>query len=158
MKLTNFFSNLWIISNIENDNINKQDFINYISKIKQNHNIGKIINFDKEFKFWNNEISIKFNNTITTQIIIDNQKKTEELFKKISKFIISSLINQIQILIISINKNECLIGFIIFFICKYGGINLNKAMDTIESKLGCLSGYRLDENIKKILINKCHNK
>ena len=129
MRLTNFFSNIWLITNLDNETVSYQELLNHISKIKQQHNIYKIINFDKEFKFWTNDISSKFNNTITTQIIIENQKYALELYKKYSKLLLSTLINQKQLLIFTIEKNECLIGFILYFICKHGNVKLDKAIN-----------------------------
>jgi len=158
MKLTNFFSNLWIITNLENNNIDAEFFLSYISKVKIQHNINKIINFDKEFKFWNSNISNIFENTISTQMILDNQKKCLNLYKKISILILNSLLNNNQILLVSCSKNECLIGFILYFICKKGNIELDKAFNTLNSKLDCLDKFILNTNIKKILISECYPK
>lgn len=156
MKLINFYSNIWIISNFNNENITSDKIITYISKIKNTHNITKTINLDKEFKFWSDTYISKFNNTISSQIILDNQNKTINLFKGISKVLINSFINQKQILIFTSSKNNCLLGLLIFFICKEGNITLDNAIKTVNSKLGNLQGYILDPNIKKILISECY--
>jgi hypothetical protein len=158
MKLTNFYSNIWIISNFDNEKIQTDTLLTYISKVKQNHNITKTINLDKEFKFWSSTYSSRFNPTISTQIVLDSQKQALSLFNKISRLIINSFINQQQILIFTNDKNDCLLGLLVYFISKEGGIDLEKAVTTVNSKLGSLRGFHLDSNIKKILINECYNK
>jgi hypothetical protein len=156
MKLTNFYSNIWILSNFNNNDIEQEKIIKYIANIKNNNNIDKNINFDKEFNFWKNNNG--FNNTINTQIIIDNQKKVITLYKKISKIILNSFINQKHILLISYKNNECLLGFIIYFLCNYANITLDNAVNVINSKLGTLHNYSIDVNIQKILIQTCYKK
>jgi hypothetical protein len=158
MKLTNFYSNIWIISNFANEKINTQDLITYISKVKQSHNINKTINFDKEFKFWSSTYASNFNQAISTQMILDGQNKSLSMFEKFSKILINSFINQQQILIFASIKNDCLLGFLVYFISKYGTVPLDKAITTVNSKLGCLQGHKLDPNIKKLLISSCYSK
>ena len=158
MKLTNFYSNVWIISNFDNEKISTDNLLTYISKVKQNHNINKTINLDKEFKFWSSTYTSRFNQTISTQIILDNQKQAISMFKKLSRLITNSFINQQQILIFTSLKNECLLGLLVYFISKEGDVDLEKAVNTVNSKLGCLSGFHLDPNIKKILISECYTK
>jgi hypothetical protein len=158
MKLTNFYSNIWIISNFDNEKIATDTLLTYISKVKQNHNITKTINLDKEFKFWTSTYSSRFNQTISTQMILDSQKKALALFNKLSVLIINSFINQQQILIFTSIKNDCLLGLLVYFVSKEGCIDLEKAINTVNSKLGCLRGFQLDSNIKKILISECIKK
>lgn len=158
MKLTNFYSNIWIISNFDNEKIATDTLLTYISKVKQNHNITKTINLDKEFKFWTSKYTSSFNQTISTQMILDSQKQALLLFNKLSRLLINSFINQNQILIFTSSKNDCLLGLLIYFVSKEGGIDLEKSVDTINSKLGGLRGFQLDSNIKKMLINECYNK
>jgi hypothetical protein len=158
MKLTNFYSNVWIISNFDNENIPTDTLLTYISKVKQNHNITKTINLDKEFKFWSSTYSSRFNQAISTQMVLDSQKQALSLFKKISRLIINSFINQQQILIFTSFKNDCLLGLLVYFVSKEGAVDLEKSVSTVNSKLGCLRGFQLDSNIKKILINECYTK
>lgn len=159
MRFTNLYSNVWLLSNYDNQNITNDDMLNIMNKIKTTHNISKIINFDNEFSFWQSKgATIEFNNTINTQIILDNQKRCLLLYQKISKILINSFISNKEILLISVNKLECLLGFLIYFICKNGDISLEKAITTLDSKLGCLHGYILDENIKKIVIKECYSR
>ena len=153
MAFINFYSNIWIYYNIDN---NKEQFLTNISKIKSLHNIKTIINIDSEYKFWDfNEYT--FNNIIATQVILDKQFKCLTQFKKQCKLLESYIINNKQILIITYCKLQILVALLSYFLNKKGNINLENSIITINSKLPLGNNFKLNNNLKKILLSECNN-
>lgn len=152
MVLANFYSNVWIYYNTDNT---REQFLVNVGKIKDTHNIKTIINIDKEFKFWDfNEQT--FNMTIATQVILDKQNKCLQLIKSISNILLSSIITNKPILIITFNKFDIIVTLFAYFLNKYGEIALEKTLITVNSKLHIPNEFKLNSNLKKILISQCN--
>lgn len=152
MVLSNFYSNIWIYYNTDNT---REQFLVNVGKIKDTHHIKTIINIDKEFKFWDfNEQT--FNMTIATQVILDKQNKCLQVIKSISNILQSSIITNKPILIITFNKFDIIVTLFAYFLNKYGEISLEKTLITINSKLHIPNGFKLNSNLKKILISQCN--
>lgn len=153
MPLVNFYSNIWIYYNID---LNKDKFLTNISKIKLLHNIKKIINLDSEFMFWDFNENI-FNDLIATQVILDKKSKCLFQLKKHSKLLETYIINNTQILIITYSKIQILVTLLIFFLNKKGNIKLKNGIITINSKLPLGHNFKLNDNLKSLLLSECNN-
>lgn len=153
MSLVNFYSNIWIYYNTD---LSKEEFLTSISKIKTLHSIKSIINIDNDYKFWDiNENT--FNELIATQVIVDKQSKCVTQFNNHCKLLESCIINNKLILIITYNKLQVLVTFLVYFLNKKANISLDKAFTTLNSKLSIGSNFKLNVNLKKILLSNCIN-
>lgn len=152
--LINVLSNIWFYP-INNNQYVDQSLQN-IKKLQMIYGFTKIINLDKEFKFWinrSNNFIPEIQNNITKKDLFLLEKK----LKYLSKIIVNSNLEANEIILfISINSIECMLLLHLYLFIKFTNSNIEskeiliKLIDIIKVNYNILN-ITLSDDMKSIL-------
>ncbi len=155
-QFVNIFPNMWIFylqtvnytTNITNIHNNNNDDISIsLKRFCEQKKITKTIRIDKDIKYWNT--SANYIQEIKAQMTMDEIKKLSSYYKRKNNELRDDYYKGENVLIISADQLEIVIGMFITFLKEYADMDNKAILMALQSKFN--TQLTISDNMRKLI-------